>query len=194
MEGKKVIVPAGTVAQYYWEHYVEANGLDESTIETINAASDATSLLQTGEADAFAITGYIAEYYEELGIGHVLENETEVDGATTFTFEVKTDVLTDELGVAINKALLRSYEIAVETPDDLYSALASESIPDSAWKSSYSFDSTLSFLSPEITSETLDYYKNLNDWLYSNGIITSQVDVDDLVNETYYATAKAELE
>lgn len=193
LEGKKVIVPAGTVAQYYWECYVEANGLDESAIEIINAASDATSLLQTGEADAYAITGYIAAYYEELGIGHVLENEVEVDGATTFAFEVKTDILTDELGIAINKALIRSYEKAVETPDDLYSALASESISDSAWKSSYSFDSTLSFLSPEITSDTLEYYKNLNEWLYSNGIITSEVDVDDLVNDTYYATAKAEL-
>lgn len=194
LEGKKVIVPAGTVAQYYWEHYVEANDLDESTIETINAASDATSLLQTGEADAYAITGYVAAYYEELGIGHVLENEVEVDGATTFAFEVKTDILTDELGVAINKALIRSYEKAVESPDDLYSALASESIPDSAWKSSYSFDTTLSFLSPEITSDTLEYYSNLNEWLYSNGIITSKVDVDNLANDTYYATAKAELE
>lgn len=194
LEGKKVIVPAGTVAQYYWEHYVDANGLDASSIETINAASDATSLLQTGDADAYAITGYIAAYFEQIGLGHVLKNEAEVDGSTTFAFEVKSDVLTDDLGVAINKALIRSYEKAVENPEELYASLESESVPKAAWEKSYSFDPTLSFLSPEITPELKEYYNNLNDWLNEKGIITSKVDVDKLVNDTYYAKAKAELE
>ena len=194
LEGKKVIVPAGTVAQYYWEHYVEANGLDASSIETINAASDATSLLQTGDADAYAITGYSAAYFEEIGLGHVLENEVEVDGSTTFAFEVKSDVLTDDLGVAINKALIRSYEKAIENQDELYDSLESENVSRKAWEKSYSFDPTLSFLSPEITPELKEYYNNLNDWLNEKGIITSKVDVDKLVNDTYYAKAKAELE
>lgn len=193
LEGKKVIVPAGTVAQYYWEHCVEANGLDASKIETINAASDATSLLQSGDADAYAITGYIAAYYEELGLGHVLKNEIEVEASTTFVFEVKDTVLTDDLGVAINKALIRSYEEAVKNPDELYKDLASETIPESAWKASYAFDSSLSFLSPEITPEIKEYYNNLNEWLVSKGIISSKIDVDNVVNDSYYAKAQKEL-
>ena len=193
LEGKKVIVPAGTVAQYYWEHYVEANGLDASKIETINAASDATSLLQSGDADAYAITGYIASYYEQLGLGHVLKNEVEVNASTTFAFEVKDNVLTDDLGAAINKALIRSYEQATKNPEELYKALASETIPESAWKASYSFDSSLSFLSPEITPEIKEYYNNLNEWLVGKGIISSKIDVDNVVNDSYYAKAKQEL-
>lgn len=194
LEGKKVIVPAGTVAQYYWEHYVEANGLDASKIETINAASDATSLLQSGDADAYAITGYIAAYYEELGLGHVLKNEAEVDASTTFAFEVKDSVLTDDLGVAINKAFIRSYEEAVKNPDELYKDLASETIPKSAWKASYAFDSSLSFLSPEITPDIEKYYDNLNEWLVSKGIISSKIDVSDVVNDSYFVKAQSELE
>lgn len=196
LEGKRVIIPAGTVAHYYWEHFVAANGLDDSKIETINAAADAPSLLQAGEADAYAITKYIAAYYEETGLGTVLEDEAEVDGSTTFIFEVKTDLLTEtaDLGTAINKAMIRAYNEAVENPDKLYQALASENVPEEAWKVSYSFDDTLSFLSPEITDDLMDYYNNLNDWLYDHSIITSKVDVESFIDTSYYAKAKAELD
>ena len=195
LEGKKVIVPTGTVAQYYWEKFIEANSLDESKIEIINAASDAVSLLQTGDADGYAITKYIAAYYEETGIGKILESDAQVNGSTTFVFEVKSDILkeNEELGVAINKALIRTYERAVANPDEMFAALKSDNISETAWRTSYSFDETLSFLSPEITDDVLKYYNDLNEWLYSHSIITEKVDVDSLFDTSYYAKAKEEL-
>ena len=90
--------------------------------------------------------------------------------------------------------MIRSYDKAVENPEELYASLESDSVPKAAWEKSYSFDPTLSFLSPEITPDLKEYYNNLNDWLNEKGIITSKVDVDKLVNDTYYETAKAELE
>lgn len=196
LEGKKVIVPTGTVAQYYWEHFAEANDIDVSKVEIINAATDAISLLQTGDADAYAITAYIAAYYETLGVGKVLKSDVEVtDGSTTFVFEVKSSLLKKDkdLGIAINKALIRAYEAAVENPEELYKALESENVSADAWKAAYSFDDTLSFLSPQITDEELAYYDKLNDWLYDKGNIQEKVDVDSFVDTSYYEKAKEAL-
>lgn len=195
LEGKKVIVPVGTVAQYFWEHFAEANDIDTGKVEIINAASDATSLLQTGDADAYAINTYTASYYETLGLGHMLKSDAVVDGSTTFVFEVASSLLHDtpDLGTAINKALIRAYEAAVDKPEELYNSLASENISADAWKTAYSFDEKLSFLSPEITNEILAYYDKLNDWLYKNGIISEKVDVSSFVDATYYAKAKKAL-
>lgn len=117
------------------------------------------------------------------------------DIGTTFVFEVKSELLEEnaELGTAINKALIRSYEAAIEDPEALYAALASDTIPAEAWKVAYAFDDTLSFLSPEITSETLEYYNNLSEWMLNNSIITEKVDVSSFVDDSYYAKAKEAL-
>lgn len=196
LEGKKVILPQGTITQYFWENYAEANDIDVSKVELINASSDAASLLQTGDADAYVVTKYIVAYYESIGLGTSLEGGADIsDIGTTFVFEVKSELLEEnaELGTAINKALIRSYEAAIEDPEALYAALASDTIPAEAWKVAYAFDDTLSFLSPEITSETLEYYNNLSEWMLNNSIITEKVDVSSFVDDSYYAKAKEAL-
>ena len=52
LEGKKVAVLMGSVQQYFWEKYAQANNIDTSKVEVINS-TDTASLLQTGSADAF---------------------------------------------------------------------------------------------------------------------------------------------
>ena len=60
LEGKKVIYLQGSVQQYFWEKYAEANGIDTSKVEVINS-TDTASLLQTGAAEAAAGTPAKAE-------------------------------------------------------------------------------------------------------------------------------------
>lgn len=196
LEGKRVIVVQGSVAQFYWESYAEANGIDIDKVEEINAAADATSLLQTGEADAYVVNKYMVAYLESVGLGKTLTTGVDTsDIYTTFIFEATSKVLSEnpDLGTAVNKALIRAQEASIEDPESLYNALASEYIPADAWKASYDFDDTLSFLSPEITDEALAYYETLTAWMVDHGIVSEQVDISSFVDTSYYAIAAEEL-
>lgn len=195
LEGKKVIVLTGTTAQYYWEHYVAAYDIDVDAVEVINA-TDATSLLSTGEADAYVMTLPSLVYFQGLGIGKVLDDSTKVeDGHTSYLFEVASSVLEKdpEVGVAINKALIRAYEDAVANPQDLYDAVASAQIGADCYEAQYAFDTSLVYLLPEITDESLAYYKNLNEWLINHSLISEEVDIDSFFDTSYYQKAVDEL-
>lgn len=195
LEGKKVIVPTGTVAQYYWEHYVDQYGIDASKVEIINT-TDATSLLSTGKADAYAMTIPILEYFSSLGMGKILDDSTKVEnGYTSYLFEVANSVLDEnpEVGVAINKALIRAYDAAIENPQDLYEAVSSKQIGADCYAKEYAFDTSFEYLSPEITDESLIYYKNLNEWLLSHSLISQEVDLDSFFDKSYYQKAVEEI-
>lgn len=195
LEGKKVIVPTGTVAQYYWEHYVDEYGIDASKVEIINT-TDAASLLSTGEADAYAMTLPVLEYFSNQGMGKILEDSTQVkNGYTSYVFEVADSVLKEDpkVGVAINKALIRAYEAAVENPQELYEAVSSKQIGADCYAKEYAFDPSLEYLSPEITDESLAYDKNLNEWLFDHSLISEKVDLDSFFDQSYYAKAVEEL-
>lgn len=195
IEGKSIVVPIGTITQYYWENYAEKNAIDTDQVELLNSVTEAASLLQTGDAAAWASTKYALEAMEERGLGTVLETGADTsDIYTTYVMEATTAVLTEEpeIGVALNKALIRSYEAAIADPDAFFSAIASENMSENAWKKAYSFDETLSFLSPEIKDETIDYYNTLNTWLVEHGLIQEAVDIDELVDTSYYEKAISE--
>lgn len=192
LEGKKVIVAQGTIIQFFWEKYVEAVGIDASKVEIINATSDTISLLQAGEADAYVANRYMVSYLTSSGLGNELENEIDISNIyTSFIFEASSSILDEnpELGVAVNKALIHAQKDAAANPDAQYQALASDNVPAEAWKDYYSVDTTLSNLSPEITTETLEYYNTLSDWMLSHSIISEQIDVSTFIDNTYYQKA-----
>lgn len=190
LEGKKVIVPQGTIVQYFWENYAEANNIDASKVELINVTADAPSLLQTGDADAYVAPKYVVSYLGAAGLGKDLQGDTE-GIYTTMVFEVVSKVLEEnnEIGTAINKALIRSQEAAIKDSESLYNALASETIPADAWKVSYAFDDTLSFLSPEITDDVLAFYSDLADWMVEHSIVSEKIDISSFVDGSYYKKA-----
>ena len=82
-------------------------------------------------------------------------------------------------------------EEAKKNPQSVYDALASENVSAEAWEKYYSPDPTLSNLSPEITDEIIEYYKDEAQWMLDNGIITNPVDVDTFVDASYYEKAKS---
>lgn len=195
LEGKTLIVSTGTVMQYYWENYIEETGIDASSINIVNS-TDPVTLLQTGDADAMVGVLYSAKYMESIGLGTVLDSGIdESKGATSQFFEVSTALLKEnpELGVAINKALIRGYEAATNDPSVFYAALSTDTISAEIMESAYGFDPTLSYISPEITDESIEYYENLNNWLYDRGLITEKVDVASYFDTSYYEKAVEEL-
>lgn len=196
LEGKKLIVPQGTVAQYFWESYAKQFDVDTSKVETINAM-DALSLLQTGEADAYIITIPTLKYLESLGLGTILPDSLSyTDGSTSYVFEVTSSLLakSPELGTAINVALIQAFEEAQNDPQKLYDSLASDSITADMYKAELSFDETLSYLSPEITDAQFTYYDELQDWLISHSIIAEKVDTAKFFDAGYYQKAVQKLQ
>lgn len=195
LEGKKVVVPQGTVSQYFWEQYVKENDLDSSSIEIINSI-DGASLLQTGEADGYEINLYQLKYMESLGLGTVFDDGGDMqNGTTSYVFEVLTSLLKEdpEIGVAFNKAIIRAYNDAVANPQELYDAEATETIPADIMATNYAFDTSLWYLSPEITDEAREYYDSLNEWLYEKGLIAEKLDLDTFIDTSYYEKAIEEL-
>ena len=110
-------------------------------------------------------------------------------------FEVASKLLEEkpEIGVAVNKALIRAYDDVAENPQTLYDAVASEAIPAEFQEKNYEFDKSLKFMSPEITSEKISYYENLNQWMQDHSIISNPVDVQAFIDNSYYKKAFDEL-
>ena len=66
-------------------------------------------------------------------------------------------------------------------------------MPKEVMQSEYAFDESLWYLTPEIASDTKQYYEELNNWLYDHKIIQNKVDVNAFIDTQYYAQAKQEL-
>ncbi len=189
LKGKTAVVFNGSITQYFWQKYLDAEGIAESDIPTVNS-TDATTLLTSGDAQIFPVTAYMSYYLESVGLGHVIDtSDSEI--WTTFVFEANTQLLKDnpDLGVAVNKALIRAAEAAQADPKSQYEALASENVSAEAWEKYYSPDPTLANLNPEITDEIIKYYEDESKWMLDNGVITTPVDVSTFVDTSYYAKA-----
>ena len=184
----------GSVQQYFWEKYAQANNIDTSKVEVINS-TDTASLLQTGSADAAAGNIYVEKYLENLGVGKIFADGSSANVYTTHVFTVKSSILkkNPQVAVAINKALIRAYDDAVADKEALYEAVATKNMPKEVMQSEYAFDESLWYLTPEIASDTKQYYEELNNWLYDHKIIQNKVDVNAFIDTQYYAQAKQEL-
>lgn len=194
-EGKRVIVMQGTVMQYFWEQYVAEKGLDAGKIEIINSP-DAASLLQTGEADAYVAIAYVVKYMEELGIGRWFDDSGDLEnGSTSTVVTLKNDFLAEhpEVAVAINKALIRAYNDATDDPDSYFEAVATPKMSAEIMKTEYQFDLTLSYLTPQLTDDVIRYYEEFDNWLYDHSVISEKVDINELVDASYYKQAISEL-
>jgi ABC-type nitrate/sulfonate/bicarbonate transport system substrate-binding protein len=194
INGKTVCVTQGTVIQFFWDRYVAANGLDASSINIVNS-TDMSTLFQSGDIDLGVSTLASTYYFETLGIGASVFDTGEDSAYTTFVATVRGDLLDEEpeIGVALNKALIRSYNAVLEDADILYKDQETGNITADKWEQAQSFDPTFDNLKVEITDETLDFYEDLNQWMVDNGVISSAVDLDDFVRTEYYEQAVEEL-
>lgn len=194
LEGKRVIVSQGTVTQNFWEKYVEANGIDKDKVEVINS-TDASSLLLAGEADAYVSNTYGLYNFINQGLGQLLGNSVEVPyGYSAQLVTVKTDYLTEnpDVAVAFNKALIRAYEAIQENPQLLYDDSDTPTFSAALWEQVYAYDTSFTYLNPEITDKEYEYLEDFNQWLYDNGMISEKLDLENLIDRSYYEQAAAE--
>lgn len=196
LEGKRVIVPLGTVTQFFWDSYARARGIDIGSVELINAVTDAESLLQTGDADAYVMIASSLYSYEAKGLGKVIDTGSDIPEASTeYVFTLKSD-LTDacpELPVAINKALIRAFEDIQKNPQLLYDSTASEYLSAEYSKMDYAFDPSLAFMSPEITEKSISHFQEVKEWMKAQGILQNDVDISTFAVPDYYKQAKEAL-
>lgn len=195
LEGKKLICLQGSVLQYYWESYAAANNVDISKVEIINT-SDAASLLQTGEADAYISVLSAVRYMESLGLGKVVDTGVAPTNGSTKLVILKSDIVKEhpEVAVAINKALIRGYEDSVANPEVLYKAMETATNSAEIQATQYAPNPSLSNLNPEITDEVVESYQKEVDWMKQNGIIQNDIDLSTFVAQEFYKQAKDELD
>lgn len=197
LEGKKVVVQLGTSLQYIWERIVELAGLDKDSIEIINAnAVDGLSLIQTGDADALLSASYAVENYAESGVGHVVEGVPE-DANSSTLFVVSNKVLEEnpDVAVAINKALIRTYEDVEKDPQQYYDAVGEKYGENGAKvvESTYTLNGSLDYLNPEFDDDFSSFIHSVYDWQIDNQLLKGEVDVDSFFDSSYYEQALKEL-
>ena len=56
----------------------------------------------------------------------------------------------------------------------------------------YGYDTSFDYFSTELTETTLKKLDNLNEFMVSEGLISSKVDMNSFVDKSYYEEAKAE--
>ncbi|MBR4182483.1 MAG: ABC transporter substrate-binding protein [Lachnospiraceae bacterium] len=197
LEGKRIVVAQGTTLQYGWDSIVRETGIDAGKIEIINAnVMDGTSLLQTGDADALISTKISVELFALSGLGHLLEDVPEdVYGQILLTVDNGLLKEHPEVAVAYNKALIRASEYAQNDPEGVFSILGAAYGEAGAlvYANGYTVDGSLSYLTPEINDSNLSSIKNVYEWLNTNGLLASEIDIDSLVDSQYYEQAAAEL-
>ena len=86
-------------------------------------------------------------------------------------------------------ALRRAPACAAENPEEIYSLFADSNYSADVYRSVYSFDTSFSYFDPEITPVCVEKLKSLNDYALEKGLISSSVDIDAIVDTSYYQAA-----
>ncbi len=195
LEGKNVIVPEGTAIQYFWENYTKEKGIDTSKVNVINAVEDAASLLMTGDADAVVSTAYGIQSYVYMGVGRILDTGAGLENAhSSYITVAKTSYLKEnpDAAVAINKALIEAYTAVTKDANVLYESSAGDNLPAEEWKNVYAYDTSFTYLNPEITTSEREYWDQFNQWLVDHKLISEKIDLDSFADTSYYEKAIAE--
>lgn len=188
LDGKSIIVGQGTILQKYFMDMVDHFNLDADSIEQINSLTDVQTLLTTGDADGVIYMLSASYRYEDLGLGHVLEETTSnLDYTSGLVFAGEKDWLAEnpDAAAAIVKALNRAQAYAAAHPDEVYELLSSEGLTADVLERTYSYDTSFRYFAPDITEEYLQRAQSVADFMYENGLIREQVDVTTAFDTTY---------
>ena len=194
LEGKSVAVGLGTNYQFFWENFVNSEGLDLNKIAVVNSFYYST-LLATEDVDAASIGLVQAIYFEAQGLGHTLADSTEhPDWTTQFLVVASTPYIKDhpEVGVAVNKALIRAYDLIHEDPTTLYQAGASDNIPVELVAAVNQITQMAGYDPSFIVGETPDKLQAVIDLMYSDGLISKSISAKDWIDTQYYEKAVKE--
>lgn len=197
LKGHKVIVARGTIYHQYFESLIRDAGIKESEIEQVNTFTDASSVMSGKDADALITSTSIAYYMEKQGVGKVIDTTVAHPEWTSQFFAVgKTDWLKENPNAAkaFIRALIRAQEYVHENPEEAYKIIAeiTDGYTPDIYEKVYSYDNSFDYFSPEITRESLDKLKVLEQFLEDTELISEPVDIDSFVDTSYYEEVIAE--
>lgn len=188
LNGKKVIVGAGTILQKYFYDVVNEYSLDIDSIGQINALQDAQTLIASGDADAISYNYYASVRLASAGLGTIIEDTRDKPQYTSAVVAAgRNDWLAEnkEAAKAIIIALNRAQEFAVGDPQGAYEAMSSDITPVSVVEQTYSYDTSFAYFKPEITEEYLSRAQDVADFMYENKLIKSEIDVHNAFDNSY---------
>ena len=190
LAGKKVIAETGTTCQKFLISLLETAGLGESDIEEISATTaNAQAEFAAGEVDAVVLPCMAAyRLIDEKGVGEMLEVAgTNEALQSQYVVAANTEFLKENTGVgeAIVRALNHAQQYASENPDAIYELFADSNYSADVYRSVYSFDTSFSYFSPEITPDCVEKLKSLNAYALEKGLIRQSVDIDSVVTYAY---------
>lgn len=197
IKGKKIIVGKGTVYQQYFGNLIKANGIDEKDVEILNVVAEGESTFLSKSADGYVVTDAMAQKLAKSGNGRIVATTVDQpEFASQSVLVGRTDYIKEnpEVPVALLKALLRAKEFAIKNSEEAYKVMAKSGYSEDIIKKSYGYDNgQFKFFNVEITSESINKLKNLNKFLREQNLISKDVNIDELVDNTYYEKALNEL-
>ena len=186
LEGKKIAMVSGSVAEYYWKQLIEKHGIDQSKIEMIYDATGSSYL--SGQADAMIMATFSAQMYTDKKIGRIVENSINTEEYNSSVYAVaRTEVLEEdpEVASAIHKAMERAYEACSEDHDLLYRDCASDQVTEEVWRDGIEGVVDFETFNPRIGQKEIEDLDRLADWMYENGYITEKIEAETLFDLNY---------
>ncbi|MGN0656436.1 MAG: ABC transporter substrate-binding protein [Ruminiclostridium sp.] len=188
LNGKKVVVGAGTILQKYFYDVVDEYSLDLDSIGQINALQDAQTLIASGDADAVSYNYYGAARLAAAGLGNIVEdtrNKPQYASAVVAAGRKEWLEENKEAAYAIIIAMDRAQKFAAENPQGAYEAMSSDTTPISVVEQTYSYDTSFDYFKPGITEEYLERAQKIADFMYENKLIKSEIDIHNAFDASY---------
>ncbi len=198
LKGRKVIAETGTTCQKFLISYLENAGLEEADIEEISATTaNAQTEFAAGAVDAVVLPCMAAyRLTDEKEVGEILTvagNDESLQ--SQYVVAARTNFLSEheDAAKAVIRALIRAQKFAEENPEEIYSLFADSRYSADVYRKVYSFDDSFSFFDPEPTEECAGKLKDLVKYALDKGLIRNGVDVDAVLDRTYYDAAVEEI-
>lgn len=188
LEGKKVIVTPGTILYKYFINLCEENGVDSSKVEQINALADATSVITSGEADAYVTAYESAITLKNAGAGTILaDTTTNMEQSTGIAIACRTAYMEKEPEAvkAYIRALKRASEYAAENKEEIYPKLLTENNTEEVLKEKYAYDTSFSFFAPGFSDEYKKRVQAQYDFALEHEMLGGEFTMDELLDSTY---------
>ncbi len=188
LSGKKVIATTGTILYKYFADVCKANNIDISSVELVNAQTDANSVLASGQADAYVTAYSAALQLEAAGTGTIIEDTTNNEEERTgLVLAVRPEVLSSDenSAIALIKAFKKAADFAKENPDKVYGYLKTENYTEELLDKIYSYDKSFSYFDPYFTDTYYSHVENQYTFAKENQLISNDVDLKDLIDTTY---------
>lgn len=194
--GKKIIVTPGTILYKYFNNLCDKYGIDPDSVETINALSDAQTILASGEADGLITSLSGATLYAGMGLGKVVEDTTgDLDYASGFVLAGRADFVdaNPDVNKALLRALKRAYEYASENPEEAYQLLKTESSTEEGLRQAYGYDESFSYYNPALSEAYLARAQSVYEFARDSQLLGSEeIDLNEIFDSTYVDEVLAE--